>query len=186
MKNLQLIKFFFNFSLYINGLVSKLQTVFFTHQSIFFQNTKKNLFSLGNLVTCEYWDYVWLNEGFASYVEYIIADKVWQFNFLLPISWLTQTHIIHVFNPIQILPEWRILEQFTVEDMHPVMLNDVKPKTHAMTRPVNTPEEITKIYDFVAYPKAASVIRMIEYVMSTSIFKIAIQRYLDERCGIEF
>lgn len=30
----------------------------------------------GNLVTCEYWDYVWLNEGFASYLEYIIADMV--------------------------------------------------------------------------------------------------------------
>lgn len=67
--------------------------------------------------------------------------------------------------------------------MHPVMLNDVKPKTHAMTRPVNTPEEITKIYDFVAYPKAASVIRMIEHVMSPSLFKMAIYRYLDERYG---
>lgn len=30
----------------------------------------------GNLVTCDYWDYVWLNEGFASYLEYVIADKV--------------------------------------------------------------------------------------------------------------
>jgi aminopeptidase N len=30
----------------------------------------------GNQVTCEYWDYVWLNEGFASYLEHVIADKV--------------------------------------------------------------------------------------------------------------
>lgn len=30
----------------------------------------------GNQVTCDYWDYVWLNEGFASYLEYVIADKV--------------------------------------------------------------------------------------------------------------
>lgn len=30
----------------------------------------------GNQVTCEYWDYVWLNEGFASYLEYVIADMV--------------------------------------------------------------------------------------------------------------
>ncbi|XP_070503481.1 aminopeptidase N-like [Chironomus tepperi] len=109
----------------------------------------------GNLVTCEYWDYVWLNEGFASYLEYIIADMI--------------------------LPEWRILEQFTIEDMHPVMLNDVKPKTHAMTRNVNTPEEITKIYDFVAYPKAASVIRMMEQLMTPEIFKSMIYRYLFNR-----
>ncbi|KAL7020925.1 hypothetical protein ACKWTF_011679 [Chironomus riparius] len=109
----------------------------------------------GNLVTCEYWDYVWLNEGFASYLEYIVADMI--------------------------LPEWRILEQFTTEDMHPVMLNDVRPKTHAMTRNVNTPEEITTIYDFVAYPKAASVIRMMEQLMTPEIFKIMIYRYLSNR-----
>lgn len=30
----------------------------------------------GNQVTCEYWDFVWLNEGFASYLEYVITDKV--------------------------------------------------------------------------------------------------------------
>lgn len=30
----------------------------------------------GNQVTCEYWDNVWLNEGFASYLESVIADKV--------------------------------------------------------------------------------------------------------------
>ncbi|KAG5671811.1 hypothetical protein PVAND_001986 [Polypedilum vanderplanki] len=109
----------------------------------------------GNLVTCEFWDYVWLNEGFASYIEYIIAEKI--------------------------LPDYRILEQFTIEDMHPVMLNDVKPKTHPMTRVVLTPEEITKIYDFVAYPKAASVIRMIEHIMTPGVFQRAIQLYLSER-----
>lgn len=30
----------------------------------------------GNEVTCDWWDNVWLNEGFASYLEYAIADKV--------------------------------------------------------------------------------------------------------------
>lgn len=73
------------------------------------------------------------------------------------------------------------MDQFTIEDMHPVMLNDVKPKTHAMTRNVNTPEEITKIYDFVAYPKAASVIRMMEQLMTPEIFKFMIYRYLSNR-----
>lgn len=65
--------------------------------------------------------------------------------------------------------------------MHSVMLQDVLPKTHAMTRPVNTPEEITKIYDFVAYPKAASVIRMIEHIMTPDIFRKALTEYIEER-----
>lgn len=30
----------------------------------------------GNEVTAEYWDYVWLNEGFATYLEHRVADKV--------------------------------------------------------------------------------------------------------------
>jgi aminopeptidase N len=65
--------------------------------------------------------------------------------------------------------------------MHAVMLQDVKPNTHPMTRPINTPEEIGKIYDFVAYPKAASVIRMIEHVMAPEVFQKALNAYIIER-----
>ena len=65
--------------------------------------------------------------------------------------------------------------------MHTVMLNDVKPKTHAMTRSVNTIDEISKIYDFVAYPKAASVIRMIEQIMTPTVFRTGLHAYLEER-----
>jgi aminopeptidase N len=65
--------------------------------------------------------------------------------------------------------------------MHPVMVRDVKPNTHPMTRVVTTPLEITKIYDFIAYPKAASVIRMIEHILSPAVFRKALQLYLSER-----
>lgn len=65
--------------------------------------------------------------------------------------------------------------------MHTVMLQDVKPKTHAMNRPVNTPAEIARIYDFVAYPKAASVIRMIEHIMTPEIFQKSLNLYIHER-----
>lgn len=50
-----------------------------------------------------------------------------------------------------------------------------------MTRPINTLEEISKIYDFVAYPKAASVIRMVEHIMGPEIFRKALNVYIAER-----
>ncbi|CRL07552.1 CLUMA_CG020517, isoform A [Clunio marinus] len=109
----------------------------------------------GNQVTCYNWDYVWLNEGFATYLENIISDKI--------------------------LPNWRIMEYFVVNRMHTVMLEDIQPKTHPMTRQVLTPDEISKIYDFVAYPKAASVIRMIEHIMTPEVFRKSLNLYIQER-----
>lgn len=54
-----------------------------------------------------------------------------------------------------------------------------------MTRPVITIDEIAKIYDFVAYPKAASIIRMIEQIMTPQIFRKGLNLYLEERWTIE-
>lgn len=73
------------------------------------------------------------------------------------------------------------MNYFVVNRMHDAMRQDVAPKTHAMTRPVNTPEEISKIYDFVAYPKAASVIRMIEHIMTPEVFQKSLHVYIEER-----
>lgn len=79
------------------------------------------------------------------------------------------------------MPNLRLLDYFVVNRMHNAMLQDVQPKTHAMTRPVNTHDEINKIYDFVAYPKAASVIRMVEHIMTPQLFQKALSVYIDER-----
>lgn len=81
----------------------------------------------------------------------------------------------------QILPHLHVLDYFLVNRFHTVMIQDVAPKTHRMTRPINTPEEISKIYDFVAYPKAASVIRMIEHIMRPEVFRKALHVYIEER-----
>lgn len=74
-----------------------------------------------------------------------------------------------------------MMDYVLVNDYQPVMLRDVRPKTHPMTRPVGSPEEISNIYDFVAYPKAASVIRMIEHIMTPEIFRKALSLYIQER-----
>jgi aminopeptidase N len=65
--------------------------------------------------------------------------------------------------------------------MHPVMLRDVPSNTHPMTRKIKNNEEISKIYDFVAYPKAASVIRMIESIMGIEVFRKSLVAFIHER-----
>jgi aminopeptidase N len=73
------------------------------------------------------------------------------------------------------------LDEFVVRKMHPVMLRDVPSKTHSMTRKIKNNEEISKIYDFVAYPKAASVIRMIESIMGFEVFRKSLVAFIRER-----
>lgn len=62
--------------------------------------------------------------------------------------------------------------------MQTVMIKDANPRVHAMSRDINTPEEISEIYDFVVYPKAASVIRMIEHIMTPEVFRKSLNKYI--------
>jgi aminopeptidase N len=89
----------------------------------------------GNLVTCEWWDYIWLNEGFAQYFESLASDEIW--------------------------PEYKFMDQFVVYELQSALSQDASISTHPMTNPVRTPEEIAGVFDYVAYGKSASVLRMI-------------------------
>lgn len=79
---------------------------------------------------------------------------------------------------LKLHPKWKVLNQFLVNEMQTVMIKDANPTVHAMTRDINTPEEISDIYDFVVYPKAASVIRMIEHIMTPEVFRISLNMYI--------
>lgn len=107
----------------------------------------------GNLVTCHWWTDIWLNEGFATYLEDVIADKV--------------------------ANQWLVLDQFVINEKIPAMRKDSdRANRKAMNRPVTTLEEISGIYDFVAYPKAASVLRMFHHVVGENIFQQTLRDYL--------
>ncbi|KXJ72768.1 hypothetical protein RP20_CCG017285 [Aedes albopictus] len=109
----------------------------------------------GNEATSAWWSYIWLNEGFTVFLESYVLD--------------------------QMRPQWRTMDQFLVNEVHPVMERDVLPKTRPMTKQIDTPEKIAGIYDFVVYPKAASVIRMWQSVVGKRVFDDFLVEYLIDR-----
>lgn len=106
----------------------------------------------GNLVTPKWWDDLWLNEGFASYVEYIGVDHV--------------------------EPKWQMLDQFVTEEIHDVFKLDGLSTSHQISIPVNNPDEISEIFDHISYAKGASVIRMMSHFLTNDVFKLGLRRYL--------
>ncbi|XP_043289825.1 aminopeptidase N [Venturia canescens] len=106
----------------------------------------------GNLVTPSWWTDLWLNEGFANYVEYLGMNSV--------------------------EPEWKVLEQFIVHDLQPVFTLDALESSHPVSVEVGHPEEISEIFDRISYAKGASIIRMMDHFLTTRVFKQGLTKYL--------
>ncbi|KAF9364033.1 hypothetical protein BGX34_002684 [Mortierella sp. NVP85] len=106
----------------------------------------------GNLVTMEWWDHLWLNEGFATWVGTLAVD--------------------HLF------PEWDTWSTFVVDDMQRGIGLDSLRSSHPIEVPVNDPHEIHQIFDAISYSKGASVIRMLSNWLTVDVFLAGIRRYL--------
>ncbi|XP_014664771.1 PREDICTED: aminopeptidase N-like [Priapulus caudatus] len=110
----------------------------------------------GNLVTCHWWTHIWLNEGFASFLEWQGADKI--------------------------EPEWKLWEQFVVDNLQSVMRLDSVPSARALVVPddvINTPSEISSMFDSITYDKGGAVCRMMEYIMGTDSFNNGLTLFLE-------
>ncbi|KAK3612375.1 hypothetical protein CHS0354_031968 [Potamilus streckersoni] len=106
----------------------------------------------GNIVTMDWWDDLWLNEGFASFVEYIGVNVHEQ--------------------------AWQMMDQFVVEDVQPVMITDAGVRSHPIVVPVSHPDQINEVFDAISYSKGASVIRMSQEMLGREKFFQGIGRYL--------
>ncbi len=106
----------------------------------------------GNLVTMEWWTHLWLNEGFASYIEYLAVDKLF--------------------------PEWDIWTQFSTNDLGVALRLDALIHTHPIEIPVHHPDEIGEIFDEVSYSKGASIIRMLAEYLGEGNFRGGLRHYL--------
>nr|XP_016933786.1 puromycin-sensitive aminopeptidase isoform X2 [Drosophila suzukii] len=106
----------------------------------------------GNLVTMEWWTHLWLNEGYASFVEFLCVH--------------------HLF------PEYDIWTQF-VTDMYTRALElDSLKNSHPIEVPVGHPSEIDEIFDEISYNKGASVIRMLHDYIGEDDFRKGMNLYL--------
>lgn len=106
----------------------------------------------GNLVTMEWWTHLWLNEGFASYVEYLAVDKLF--------------------------PKWDIWTQFSTNELGSALRLDSLLHTHPIEIPVHHPDEIGEIFDEVSYAKGASIIRMLADYLGEKDFRDGLRYYL--------
>ena len=84
-------------------------------------------------MTPSWWTDLWLNEGFASYVEYLGVEAV--------------------------QPQLKLLEQFVISDLQDVFRIDALESSHPISIPVKHPDEISEIFDRISYGKGASIIR---------------------------
>lgn len=106
----------------------------------------------GNLVTMEWWTDLWLNEGFASYMENLCVD--------------------HMF------PDWHIWDLY-VSDRYALALKlDSLSNSHPVEVKVHHPDEISEIFDMVSYAKGSAIIRMLAEYLGDDKFREGLRHYL--------
>ncbi|XP_041118439.1 glutamyl aminopeptidase-like [Polyodon spathula] len=108
----------------------------------------------GNIVTMDWWDDLWLSEGFASFFQYSGVNKA--------------------------EPDWKMLDMMVINDVLPVMRDDALLSSHPIIVDVSTPAEITSVFDGISYSKGASVLRMLQDWISPEHFQTGCQNYLKD------
>ncbi len=105
----------------------------------------------GNLVTMEWWDDIWLNEGFASWIENKVTDD------------------LH--------PEWAIWDQAQGQRQG-AMLLDARPSSHPVIVPIADVEQANQAFDQITYQKGYAVIRMMEEYVGEDGFRAGVRAYM--------
>ncbi|MGH9170706.1 MAG: M1 family metallopeptidase [Acidimicrobiales bacterium] len=105
----------------------------------------------GDLVTMSWWNGLWLNEAFATFMSLKCLDSF--------------------------RPEWECWTNFG-RDRETAMLMDALSTTRPIEFTVREPDEAEAMYDSLTYQKGASVVRMIEQYLGEDRFQAGVRRYL--------
>ncbi|GLQ51122.1 M1 family metallopeptidase [Dyella flava] len=107
----------------------------------------------GDLVTMRWWDDLWLNEGFASWMATRTTEK------------------LH--------PEWHA-ELGTVDIRETAMALDAVSTSHPIVQHVETVEQANQAFDAITYSKGESVIRMLEQYLGPDVWRDGVRRYIKD------
>ena len=106
----------------------------------------------GNLVTMKWWNDLWLNESFATFMATKIVDKFY--------------------------PEWDLWNQFLNDAMLQAMSLDALKNSHPINVDVKHPAQIREIFDVISYDKGGCVLRMLENYVGVENFRKGLKHYL--------
>ncbi len=106
----------------------------------------------GNLVTMRWWDELWLNESFASLMEYIAVDALY--------------------------PEWNIWETLGPSEALPALRRDALAGVQPVKVAVHHPDEINTLFDgAIVYAKGARLLYMLYSLIGEHAFRKGLQQY---------
>jgi aminopeptidase N len=106
----------------------------------------------GDLVTMKWWNGIWLNEAFATFMEHAGVEAL--------------------------RPEWRTWDDFATQ--RSIALDvDALSNTRPIEYEVRTPEDADGMFDVLTYLKGGSVVRMLERWLGEAAFRDGVRHYLD-------
>lgn len=106
----------------------------------------------GNICTMDFWDSLWLNESFATYM-----------------SWKCCNHFEE---------DWKVWENFVGDSLQSALTLDGLRSSHPIEVPVKRADEINQIFDAISYEKGSSILRMLANWLGEDVFIQGVSHYL--------
>jgi len=107
----------------------------------------------GDLVTMQWWEGIWLNEAFATFLQFLCVDDF--------------------------RPAWRLWVRFTAERESGLEIDGLH-ATRPIEFAVRTPSDALGMLDAITYRKGATVLRMLEQYLGPAVYRDGIRRYLKD------
>ncbi len=109
----------------------------------------------GDLVTMKWWDDLWLNESFATFLEYKAVDSAF--------------------------PDWKLSDQYLIDTVSVALNSDQLLSTHPISVHVTNPAESERLFDRISYEKGGSILYMLEDYVGQDVFRKGLHNYLSKK-----